>query len=409
MKKLGVLFITATLSFASAAEAVITVPSDGSDGAFSPTANKVVDLSLAPTATWDTPGNSTTQVGVYDPTKWAVVYKFSSVNIPSGVTVTFKNHPADAPVVWLVQGNVTITGTVSLDGQSGLTNGFFAEPGPGGFRGGATFSTTSGSGGFGPGGGLFTSVGGGSYATAGGVAGGPVYGNARILPLIGGSGGAGRASNNHGGGAGGGAILIVAGGTITVTGTLRANGGTTGDCNNAGGGSGGAIRLVADSIVANGPTLQAYPYCLGGARSGGFGRIRLEANTINITGNINGDNSSLFPLTPQDPVVWPATANPVVQIATVGGQAVPTDPHADFVVPGDIFTSTSSSVPVTLQTSNVPTTWVVALRLVRKSGADYVVNATRVSGDSLAATWTATLQPLPASDFVAIQARTYKP
>jgi hypothetical protein len=32
----------------------------------------------------------------------------ASVNIPAGVTVTFKNHASHAPVVWLVQGGVTM-------------------------------------------------------------------------------------------------------------------------------------------------------------------------------------------------------------------------------------------------------------------------------------------------------------
>ncbi len=58
----------------------------------------------------------------------------------SGATVTFKNHASCAPVVWLVNGNVTIVGTVSLDGQQNQPPGTLAEPGPGGFRGGMDLS-----------------------------------------------------------------------------------------------------------------------------------------------------------------------------------------------------------------------------------------------------------------------------
>ncbi len=98
-----------------AASGQLTIPSDGSDGAFNPTANTTVDLSQAITGTWNQPG---TGAGVYDPSKWAVVFKYSEVNIPSGVTVSFTNHPSGAPVVWLVQNNVTVAGSVNLNGEN---------------------------------------------------------------------------------------------------------------------------------------------------------------------------------------------------------------------------------------------------------------------------------------------------
>jgi hypothetical protein len=63
------------------AHADLTIPgADGSDGTFAPTANVTVDLSLAPTAGWDSIGSGN---GVYDPDKWAVVFKYASVSIPS--------------------------------------------------------------------------------------------------------------------------------------------------------------------------------------------------------------------------------------------------------------------------------------------------------------------------------------
>ena len=52
-------------------------------------------------------------------------------------TVTFKNHPTYVPVVWLVQGNVSIAGTLRLSGQNGTGNVVEAltppEPPPGDF------------------------------------------------------------------------------------------------------------------------------------------------------------------------------------------------------------------------------------------------------------------------------------
>ena len=98
----------------SSAFAQLIIPSDGSDGAFNPVANVEIDLSQAVTGTWSNPSPSSGN-GIYDAEKWAIVFKYSSVNIPSGVTVTFKNHPSHAPVVWLVQGSVNIAGTVSVD------------------------------------------------------------------------------------------------------------------------------------------------------------------------------------------------------------------------------------------------------------------------------------------------------
>lgn len=207
--------------------------SDGSDGAFNPTADVEVDLSLASSAPWDTASPVAGQ-GVYDSGQWAVVFKYSTIDIPAGVTVTFKNHPSGAPVVWLATGNVTISGSVNLNGQRGHTSVepfSHAEPGPGGFAGGVggigQFHT---SGGFGPGGGppnntTFGPGGSGSYATIGtggiNVSGGSTYGNIFITPLIGGSGGAGgypAGGGLGGGGAGGGAILVA---SSTETSSIR--------------------------------------------------------------------------------------------------------------------------------------------------------------------------------------------
>src|SRR5262249_20780244 len=140
----------------------------------------------------------------------------------------------------LVQSNVTINGSVSLDGfnnNAGDPNSL-PEPGPGGFRAG--FNA-----GLGPGG----SGGPGAYSGN--------YGNAQIVPLIGGPGGGG--SGAVAGGGGGGPILIAAAGTIQINsrGSCHANGGTGGfpGAGIGGGGSGGGIRLVASQISGNGTIL----------------------------------------------------------------------------------------------------------------------------------------------------------
>ena len=139
LRKMALLALS-TAAFAPAVFAQLSIPGDGSDGALNITTNTVIDLSRAATGAWDANNATTAGKGIYDPTKWAVVFKYSSVTISNGATVTFSNHPSRAPVVWLVNGDVMIhsNGVLSLDGQYGVSDTInLAEPGPGGFRGGA--------------------------------------------------------------------------------------------------------------------------------------------------------------------------------------------------------------------------------------------------------------------------------
>lgn len=178
------------------ARAAIVIPgADGSDGVLNITVNTEIDLTQAVTGVWDQNNTADAGKGVYDPAKWAVVFKYSSVNVAAGATVTFKNHASRAPVMWLVNGGVTIAGIVSLNGQDFQFAPNLSEPGPGGFRGGTAsyLSTPRGGAGFGPGGGLqFNNDRGlaGAYGT-GVVNSGAPYGNPSLIPLLGGSGGAG--------------------------------------------------------------------------------------------------------------------------------------------------------------------------------------------------------------------------
>jgi hypothetical protein len=202
MTRLMTCAVVAAMS-TEAAKADLNIPSDGSDGALVITNNTVIDLSQARTASWNANNSGYGGVGIYDSNMWAVVFKYSSVTIQGGATVTFKNHASRAPVVWLVQSNVTINGSVVLDGQNTLPPPQLAEPGPGGFRGGSGnygAGATEASG-FGPGGGAIAVGsdwgnygGGGSYGSVG-AGGRTTYGNPSLIPLIGGSGGGGRNSS----------------------------------------------------------------------------------------------------------------------------------------------------------------------------------------------------------------------
>ena len=385
------------------ATAQIVVPgADGSDGEFNPTnVNTVVDLSLAPTGAWNGT-NQSPGSGVYDPNQWAVVFRYSSVNIPN-IYVTFKNHPSRAPVLWLVSGNVTINGNMILDGQSNAVAGL-NEPGPGGFRGGKAYlaADSPGGAGFGPGGGVLYQApyyfGAGSYSTLGIPAGGPTYGNARILPLVGGSGEGGWSSAR--GAAGGGAILVAATNTIAIeSGGIYARG-----FNNAYGASGGAIRLVGDYVTGTSGVLRAhnvsYP-------DSGQGRIRIEANH-----DITLHDTGLPPYTrgPSGAVatIWPADDSPTVRAISLGGISVPTDPRARFDWPlADVALADPNAQVLLIEARHVPLNWNVLVRVVPNGGQDIVINATYVSGDVNLSTWRAALSF--SSGFSAVQVRASAP
>ena len=211
----------ALLLVCASARGQVNSGSTGADGAFNPTTNTVVDMRDHPTG----------------------IYHYTTVNIPTNVTVTFIPNANNTPVVWLVRSNCVITGMVDISGRDS-TGGAGALGGPGGYRGGSSGNLVA-SAGDGPGGGVASGGassgpgGNASYATLGytnysGVLPGSLYGNVFLIPLLGGSGGGGasNAGDNTGGGGGGGAILIAASGSITLNGNIRARPGV--GCNSAG-------------------------------------------------------------------------------------------------------------------------------------------------------------------------------
>lgn len=360
----------AIAAIAPAAWAQITVPNaDGSDGALNfTTGTNVINLANAVAGSWTSP-SATPGSGTYDSNQWAIVFKYTSVNIASNTTMVFSNHYSRAPVVWLVSGNVTINGTLSLDGQPGSAgSGEFdpPEPGPGGFRGGAGSIAYGAGGGFGPG----AVSGNGQYLNY-------PYGTTNIVPLIGGSGGTG--SSGFSGGGAGGAILIAATGSITVNGSCHANGGSA---NGGYYGSGGAIRLVANQISGSGQLL---------AYNSTPGRIRMEANTVTGTLVANPATVAVNPATPA--LIFPAATAPTVTIVSVGGAASPADPRAQMTAtPGgdDIsIATTSNTVPVLVQTQNFPTNGTVKVYVHPRDGNGNTYTASLVSSNSGVATWQA--------------------
>lgn len=390
----------ALLLVAASARAAITIPgADGSDGALNITKNTVIDLAQAVPAAWNANNSSNAGKGVYDADKWAVVFKYTSVNVAAGTTVTFTNHPSGAPVVWLVSGNVMLGGSayVSLSG-AGANTGNAADtpalPGPGGFRGGAAGSAYTPRGpGFGPGGSNTYP----SYGTGGGGTPGPEYGNPQILPLIGGSGGAGVLQSQSGG-AGGGAILIAASGTVDIKAWARveAQGGVASLS-----GSGGAIRIIADTYLA--ATANSC-YAPGGSYAGD-GRIRIEANTVTMPATTPA--ASVAPPA-ATPVIFPPN-QPKLVVATIDGKPVSNDPQGAFVPtnPTLVNIAKTTATRVTVNATNVPATWTVTVRSAPKNGDEVIATATKVSGNDASSVWQADIV-LPLG-YNALQVRAVQP
>lgn len=326
------------------------------------------------------------------------VVNYTTVTIPAGVTVTFQRNAANTPVTLLATGDVTIAGTLSVNGSPGANPTSTPAPGgPGGFAGGLPGSPpTAGSG---PGGGAASSN--ATYGAPGSFV--------SLLPLFGGSGGGGglvNAISSAGGGGGGGAIVLASSTRITMasTGSVTANGGNGGSGSggtafNAGGGSGGAIRLVAPVVTGTG-TLSAN----GGGGSGtgataGPGRIRIESFTVGFTGAALP--ATVVPSTSVSTAPGPVTAAgtpglislPTLRISQVGSLAPPATPTgsyttADVSLPG----GTTNPVPVTLAVTHTPFPSTFTVTLSPRSGSPSTVTATAVPGGTFAsATYTATV------------------
>lgn len=343
------------------------------------------------------------------------VFNFTTVNVQTGKTLTFKKNERNTAVTILASGSVTISGTINVNGKVGSYI-FPGASGPGGFTGGVggvmekvgqrgegpggglggqpRIGNTIGSGG-GGGGGFATSgsLGGTYSSTAPGGAGGSSYGNEQVLPLVGGSGGggAGGTSSTSGGsgGGGGGAIVIassiyinvVTGAAISADGGVGTEG--EGYAGGGGGGAGGAIRLIANSIHGNGSITargaaggSGYNNVNGGA--GSVGRIRFEATTITRTvGTIPAMSiGTAEAVTPPE--------MPVLKIASIAGVEVTGLPKGEFLSP-DVTLPYTFRNPVTIlvQANNIPVGAQVTIKSNPAVGSTTTASAL-LSGSDLA-------------------------
>ena len=215
-----------------------------------------------------------------------VTFIADTINLGSGVVV---NVTGDNPLSLRTRnnGSLTIGTTINVSGNAGTESPKTGGVGvAGGFDGGNLDVN-----GQGPGRGKAKSVISGSNEQGGGAAYGgrgydndsafsQTYGDADISNhLIGGSGGGG--GDLYPGGAGGGAIELFAhgDGVLTISGTIKANGGDTSrqHAESGGGGSGGSIRLEGGSVLIPG-TLQAKGGNGLSATPGGGGRVAIKTN-----------------------------------------------------------------------------------------------------------------------------------
>jgi hypothetical protein len=355
------------------ANAQVNSGSNGSDGAFNPTGNVTINMADHPDG----------------------IYHYTSVNIPSGVTVTFTPNANNTAVVWLVQGNCVVAGTIDLSGQNQLQPNYQmgGNGGPGGWGGGNGGANPTP--GLGPGGGIVGSLGqsfsiyyGGSFGkkavrTPDGVD--PTYGNLYLLPLLGGSGGGG-VSNFGGlaGGGGGGALLIASSSSISITGSIRSVGG--GVNNLAASGSGGAVRIVANTVTGQGSINVDGGPNGSWSMGGGAGRIRFDC----FSNQFGGSTGSAVFTQGFQPIIIPASGQGVqLGIQSIGGVSVAGSPNGVLANPDVILPAQQTNpMNVVVNCSNLPMNTTITVTVRPANGADIVATGTNSSGTPTASTAT---------------------
>jgi len=300
------------------------------------------------------------------------VYHCTTITVAAGKSLKFRRNPLNTPVYLLATGDVVVDGAVDVSGSPG-TPYAGGQGGPGGFDGGgpALFSGAAGWG-QGPGGGApgSASCTVGQYATGGSCSTSRVYGSPLLVPLVGGSGGAGV--TDMGGAGGGGAILIASSTSIRVsnTGAIRADGGYAGWSGPHG--SGGAIRLVASSVSGGRPGSGSNVSAAGGSYgiSAGAGRIRIE--TISRSGI--GMSFSPSPSVGAFLVAIPPSGGKL-DLVSVAGQSIPVGTANPVTVL--LPFGSSPAQQVTVRATNFVGPIPVAVVLTPESG-DRVVYETQI-------------------------------
>lgn len=260
----------------------------------------------------------TGQIDTGDPSSCTRIVPVASgpeLCLKSAGTITISSYvrwKGPRPLVLLASDSITVTSGGTLDVSSfradvgaGGNTGTCSDPANGGSDTGNGASSGAGGGG---GGGFGTP--GGSGGNGRGAGGGGAGGSSALALIRGGckaaSGGSSSDGAGGGGGNGGGAVYLIAGNSITIAGTVKANGsGGSGGPNKAGGGGGGSGGLIA--FDAPNLTISGTVFANGGGAGegggGGFGgangsdpmsyNIRAPGGGQNPNGG-NGGGGSVF-------------------------------------------------------------------------------------------------------------------
>lgn len=226
--------------------ATVTVECSGTSG--SPTAVTEADLAGDDVTFSDTGGDG---YCVLDEAISA-----ASVVIGTGVVLIHTAEDVDGVTI-TTTGDLTVTGDINASGKGcagGATSGANGR-GPNTSTGVCAIDTAGygdgvpNSGNAYGGGGDYGGLAGSSSQSAGGT----TYGTNTAPTLLGSGGGAGNGSGTVAGGNGGGRVRLDVGGTLTVTGSILADGGVGGAAvNGGGGGSGGSIYITTGTIAGSG-------------------------------------------------------------------------------------------------------------------------------------------------------------
>lgn len=336
---------------------------------------------------------------------------YKSFTLQGGAALRFIKNAHNTPVYLLSQGDVVIEGRIFISG--GGSAGQFGPGwgGPGGFDGGHRGAGTMPPGdGQGPGGGRAglesgpstpNSAGSGVFLqpwSAGSTNSGAVYGNAALIPLIGGSGGGG--TPGAGGGGGGGAILIASNTRISMPDNgnhfIDASGGEWGTSGAWNGGSGGAIKLVAPRLAVTRLFVQNRN------STGSPGRVRLDA--VDYTGSNFGYVNPAQSLSYGSMLATGLEANqPRLELVSVAGQPLPTNSVANgFIL---LPSGSAGDQPVVIRARNFGTQVPVSVIVAPDNGSTVTVPAVINNTTQNPATTSVTV-PIPANTPVKINAWT---
>jgi hypothetical protein len=156
--------------------------------------------------------------------------------------------------------------------------------------------------------------------------------------------------------------------SVTVNGSINANGGDGSSCNcYAAGGSGGAIRIAAPSIsILPGSQVSALGGISRGSElRGSFGLIRLESFSLNLQGNLLGT-----PILTSTPYALnsPLTPPGAIRVTSVNGTPITENP---FTFP-DTTINSSAPVSVVIKAQYIPPGTIPTIYIFSETGGQSV-------------------------------------